>query len=150
PLDGIHHTRYERCTEKELECIRRVAEKLGLTREYVRCVAVGTRRSDAVAAALKNERGKMLGNIAETGGKPETAAITRRAAKEALLERMPNSSEEAKRTSELFLGLPTSDSLAKKALAELLAAKLIQRCGDGTRGNAYRYWLEGEDKMLTP
>lgn len=60
PADGVHHTRYERCTEKELECIKRVAEKLGLTWEHVRCVAVGTRRSDAVAAALKAERDKML------------------------------------------------------------------------------------------
>jgi len=58
-LDGIHHTRYERCTEKELECIKRAAEKRGLTREHVREVAVGLRRSDAVAAALKHEAEKM-------------------------------------------------------------------------------------------
>jgi len=59
PADGIHHTRYERCTEKELECVKRVAEKLGLTRDHVRAVAVGIRRSDAVSAALKSEREKM-------------------------------------------------------------------------------------------
>lgn len=55
PADGIHHTRYERCTEKELKVIARVAEQLGLTKHYVRAVAVGLRRSDAVSAALKKE-----------------------------------------------------------------------------------------------
>ncbi len=38
----------------------RAAEKLGLTREHVRAVAVGIRRSDAVSAVLKSERDKIL------------------------------------------------------------------------------------------
>jgi hypothetical protein len=55
PAHRIHHTRYERCTEKELKVITRVAEQLGLTKDYVRAVAVGLRRSHAVSAALKKE-----------------------------------------------------------------------------------------------
>jgi hypothetical protein len=53
PLDGVHHTRYQRSTKAELELLTRVAEKLGLTAPYVRAVAVGIRRSaDSVTARL--------------------------------------------------------------------------------------------------
>ncbi len=52
--DGIHHTRYERCTDTELKLIKRVAEEPGLTREYVRSAGVGTRRSDSVSSALSS------------------------------------------------------------------------------------------------
>ena len=52
--DGIHHTRYERSTAKERELFARVAKQLGLTPAYVRLVAVGLKRSDAVAEALRN------------------------------------------------------------------------------------------------
>lgn len=53
--DGIHHTRYERSTKQEREIIARVAARLGVTAAYVRSVAVGLKRSDAVAEALRNE-----------------------------------------------------------------------------------------------
>jgi hypothetical protein len=57
-MDGVHHTRYERSTKNELELFARVAKKLGLTQNYVRCVAVGIRRSEAVSDALKKEAEK--------------------------------------------------------------------------------------------
>jgi len=100
----------------------------------------GRQRGTLATLAMNREK-KTRELLAELGVKPETAAITRRAAKEALLERMPNSSEEAKRTSELFLGLPTSDSLAKKALAELLSEGKVQRTGQGIKDDVYRYFL---------
>jgi len=55
PIDGVHHTRYERSTKKEMELFARVAKQLGLTQDYVRAVAVGARRSDAISDALKKE-----------------------------------------------------------------------------------------------
>jgi hypothetical protein len=56
--DSIHHTHYERSTAKERELFARVAKRLGLTPTYVRSVATGLRRSDAVAEALRKEAGK--------------------------------------------------------------------------------------------
>jgi hypothetical protein len=56
PVDGVHHTLYERSTEKERKLFQRVATQRGLTYDYVRCVGVGLRRNDAVSAALKKER----------------------------------------------------------------------------------------------
>jgi len=58
-IPGLHHTRHERTTAKEHELFARVAEQLGLTPAYVKAVAVGNRRSDAVADALKKEAEKM-------------------------------------------------------------------------------------------
>ena len=78
--------------------------------------------------------------LAELGIPPESAAVTKRAAKEALMERIPNSKGEAKSASELFLALPSSDSLAKKALAELFPKGKIQRTGKGTSGEPFRYF----------
>jgi hypothetical protein len=58
PIDGVHHTRYARSTKKELELFARVAKQLGLTQDYVRAVAVGSRRSDAISDALEKEAGR--------------------------------------------------------------------------------------------
>jgi len=58
--DGIHHCRFERSSKSERELFERVAKQLGLTRDYVREVGMGNRRSEAISAALKKERDKIL------------------------------------------------------------------------------------------
>ena len=136
--DGIHHTRYERSTEKERELFKRVADKLGLTQKYVRYVGVGLRRSDAVADAIREECETLKRESAPE--KKKHAAPGKSATKDTLLARMPTSAHEAKSTSELFLGLPCSDSLAKKALFDLFRDGKIQRVGKGTTGEPFRYF----------
>jgi len=59
PINGVHHTRYERSTKRELNLFVRVARQLGLTPHYVRAVGVGLRRSEAVSAVLRKEAEKM-------------------------------------------------------------------------------------------
>jgi len=56
PRDGVHQTWYERSNQAEQALYERVAAKLGLTRAYVRSVAIGSRHSETVSAALKEER----------------------------------------------------------------------------------------------
>ena len=137
PLDGIHRTRYERSSEKEEELFKRVADKLGLTRDYVRCIAMGLRRSDDVSLALKAEFDAMKPEKPESTNDEKKALpeSSRKAAKEELLARIP----EAKSASELFLGLPVSDALAKIALRELFAEGKVQRFATGSKGNVPRY-----------
>jgi hypothetical protein len=165
PADGIHHTLYERSTEKERKLFARVAEQLGLTYDYVRVVAVGLRRSDAVAEALKTEgekmeikstHGKQPGTLAaleaarqrsrqrvidEMGLDPQKAVSNREAIKIALLATMPDS--EAAALS--FAGLRKAASipslaLGKKVLLELLSERKIKRTGEGTVGSPHRYY----------
>lgn len=61
---------------------------------------------------------------------------------------MPQSKGEAKSASELFLGLPTSDSLAKKALAELFTEGKIQRIGKGVVGHPFLYFAQKEKNYV--
>jgi len=68
--DGVHQTWYNRSNQTEQALYKRVAVKLGVTRAHVHDVAVGRRRSEAVSAALKEEkiRSKLFGqqpNVAE-------------------------------------------------------------------------------------
>jgi hypothetical protein len=53
--DGVHQTWYERSSAKEQALYRRVATRLGLTRDYVRSVACGRYHSESVLAALHEE-----------------------------------------------------------------------------------------------
>jgi hypothetical protein len=55
PGDGIRQTWYERSSGKDQALYRRVATKLGLTRDYVRSVAVGRHHSESVLQALREE-----------------------------------------------------------------------------------------------
>ena len=59
PMDGIHHTRYQRNTKDERELFDRVAKQLGFTYQYVRGIGVGLRSNATFAAALKAEWAKM-------------------------------------------------------------------------------------------
>jgi hypothetical protein len=56
PRDGVHQTCYNRSNATEQALYERVAVKLGLTYAYVRSVAIGSRHSETVSAALKEER----------------------------------------------------------------------------------------------
>lgn len=102
------------------------------------------RQPGTLAALAMNREKKTRAVLAEMGITPENATVTKKAAKEALMERMSKSKDGAKSASELFLGLPTSDSLAKKALAELFSGGKIQRVGKGTRGEPFRYFTSAQ------
>jgi len=60
PQDGVRHTFYERSSELDNLLYSRVAVQLGVTRQHVRSVAIGSRRSEPISSALKSEREKML------------------------------------------------------------------------------------------
>jgi hypothetical protein len=53
--DGVHQTWYKRSNQTEQALYERVALKLGMTRSYVRSVAIGSRHSESVLAALREE-----------------------------------------------------------------------------------------------
>jgi hypothetical protein len=60
--DGVHQTWYERSSAKEQALYERVAAKLGVTRDYVRGVAVGRYHSESVMAALREESERKEGD----------------------------------------------------------------------------------------
>jgi hypothetical protein len=79
--------------------------------------------------------------LAELGINPEDAAVTMRAAKEALLAKMPAFRADAKDGPTLWEAatLPSKNT-GIRALNELLAEGKVQRIGRGCRGNVYRYF----------
>ena len=58
--DGVHRTLYDRSSAKDQALYKRVATKLGLTRDHVRKVALGVKHSESVSAALKEESERPL------------------------------------------------------------------------------------------
>jgi len=58
--DGAHQTWYHRSNAKDQALYQRVATKLGVTRAYVRQVALGARHSESVLVALKEESKQTL------------------------------------------------------------------------------------------
>jgi hypothetical protein len=58
PQDGIHHTWYQRSDEIDTALYARVAKQLGVEPTSVRAVAIGSKRSNAISAALKEERNR--------------------------------------------------------------------------------------------
>jgi hypothetical protein len=56
PRDGVHQTWLNRSNLNDQALYKRVATKLGVTRDHVREVALGKRHSASVLAALKEER----------------------------------------------------------------------------------------------
>jgi hypothetical protein len=58
--DGVHQTWYDRSNAKDQALYKRVATKLGVTRDHVRQVALGVRHSESVLAALKEESERTL------------------------------------------------------------------------------------------
>jgi hypothetical protein len=59
PQDGVHRSWYQRSSKADSLVYGRVADRLEVTRVYVRAVAIGTERSKSVSAAIKEERERM-------------------------------------------------------------------------------------------
>jgi phosphosulfolactate phosphohydrolase-like enzyme len=79
--------------------------------------------------------------LAETGVSPESAAVTLKAVKEALLKCMPGREADAAGAATLFqVAVVPSQTTGQHALRDLLAAGAIQRAGTGARGNPFRYF----------
>ena len=53
--NGVHQTWYERSNATEQSLYKRVAAKLGVTRDHVRNVALGRHHSESILAALREE-----------------------------------------------------------------------------------------------
>ena len=102
----------------------------------------GTLPSLAMHGAISREK-KTRALLAELGIKPEHAAVSLNAAKEALLEHMPDKAHAMTQT-ELFekAGVITRTT-GEKALKALLAENKIQRIGAGGVREPYRYFLKG-------
>jgi len=60
PLDAPHRTYFQRSSKADKGLYNRVAQKLGIDPSHVRAVAIGSRHSDRVSAALKNESKRLL------------------------------------------------------------------------------------------
>lgn len=60
PADAPHHCWLQRSTKEEKAIYDRVAKKLGVNPQHVRRVALGRRHSEAIEAALKKERAKII------------------------------------------------------------------------------------------
>ena len=87
-----------------------------------------------------NREKKTRALLTELGIQPEHAAVSLKAAVEALQECMPASKAGALTQAQLFeqAGILTKTT-GRKALAKLLSAGQIQRIGKGIRSNPYRY-----------
>jgi hypothetical protein len=81
--------------------------------------------------------------LAEMGIPPESAAVSLKAALEALMKFMPNSQARAMSQDDLFEAakIPTRTT-GRSALKELFAAGAVQRIGKGSKGNPFRYFRE--------
>jgi len=102
-------------------------------------------RQPGALASLEMEREKKTrALLAELGVPPESAAVSLKAAKDALLKVMPESKADAKPTAELFAVVP-SRTTGKRALKELLSEGKIQRIGKKSKGGPFRYWKRGEE-----
>ena len=56
PLDAPHRTYFQRSSKADKLLYNRVAQRLGIDPSHVRAVAIGSRQSERVSAALKKER----------------------------------------------------------------------------------------------
>lgn len=93
-------------------------------------------------ARLAMEREKKTRSVlAELGISPESAAVSLKAAKDALLRVMPSSKASAMTMSELFeAAVVPSRTTGQKALRELLSEGRIQRIGKGGKRDLFRYF----------
>ncbi len=100
------------------------------------------RQPGTIASLAMNREQKTRAVLAELGIPPESAAVSLKAAKEALMKVVPISRGEAKTQAELFdLATVPSRNTGIKAINELLAASEIERIGKGVKGHEYRYFI---------
>jgi hypothetical protein len=94
-----------------------------------------------------NREKKTRALLAELGVAPESAAVSLKAAKDALLRVMPESKASAMPTAEVFEAAAVpSRTTGQKALKELLSEGKIQRMGKGTKGKPFRYFEKRGEK----
>ena len=99
------------------------------------------RQPGSLAALAMGREQKTRAALAELGVPPESAAVSRKAATEALLKCMPVDETHAATVDVLFrTALIPSRATGHHALEDLLAAGAIQRLGTGVRGNPFRYF----------
>jgi hypothetical protein len=60
PRDGVHRCLFKRSSKEDKLLYSRVAAKMGVDPSHVRAVAIGSRHSEAVSAALKEEMEQLL------------------------------------------------------------------------------------------
>jgi hypothetical protein len=84
--------------------------------------------------------------LAELGIPPESAAVSLKAVKDALLKCMPDSKSRAMTQAQLFeAATVVTRTTGQKALNELISAGTIQRIGKGGPRDLYRYFEEREE-----
>lgn len=105
----------------------------------------GREPSNLAKLEMKREK-KTRALLTELGVAPESAAVSLKAAKDALLKVMPESKADAKPTAELFKAVP-SRTTGQKALRALLREGRIQRIRKGMKGNPFWYFKAvGEER----
>jgi hypothetical protein len=99
------------------------------------------RQPGTLASLEMNREKKTRSLLAELGIPPESAAVSLKAAKDALLKVMPESKARAKPMAELFEAVVVpSRTTGQKALRELLSEGKIQRAGRGGTRDIFRYF----------
>ena len=104
------------------------------------------RQPGTLASLEMNREKKTRAVLAELGIPPESAAVSLKAAKEALLRVMPDSKAKAMSPADLFqAAVIPSRTTGNKALRELLSAGKIRRIGKARSGHPFRYFLAAQD-----
>jgi len=105
------------------------------------------RQPGTLASLAMAREQKTRAILAELGIPPESAAVSLKAAKEALIKCMPEMKGLAKTLPELMAAaqIPV-EATARKALHELLAAGAVERTGEGKRGDPFRYFAASAEK----
>lgn len=99
------------------------------------------RQPGTLASLEMNREKKTRAVLAELGIAPESAAVSLKAAKEALLRAMPDSKAKAMIPADLFrAAVVPSKTTGNKALRELLSAGKIRRIGKPRPRHPFRYF----------
>ena len=103
-----------------------------------------------LTSLAKSREKKSRAVLAERGIPPDTAAVSLKAAIEALLKTMPHSKADAMTQAQLFekAGVVTKTT-GQKALKQLLYTGEIKRFGKGGPLDPYRYFKSGEEPTET-
>jgi hypothetical protein len=103
-------------------------------------ITKGREPGNLARLAMEREK-KTRAVLAELGISPESAAVSLKAAKDALLRVMPESKASAMTTVELFeAAVVPSRTTGQKALRELLSEGRIQRIGKGGQRDLFQYF----------
>ena len=88
---------------------------------------------------FREKRSRAL--LAELGVSTESAAVSLKAAKDALLKCLPDSEAHALPFATLFeLAMISSRTIGQKAIQQLHAAGVFQRVGAGAKGDPFKYF----------